>query len=538
MRHARVPLWIAAVCGPDLRLKAAVVVCAFFGGCGTYLHDDALQKKTDSVVTVYKAADVKDAVASAIAAQSALDAVTVQNVITRENAARDALLAPLMLQQPSGGTPLKTLQAYIEGRVFSLTGSRNVVGKVDILEQFRLLEQNTANLSTQQMFLAKAGSDYKEAGGQDFTSCPFTPPTGQTAVAMKLGASVHGWCHTVQVTSDAIKQNNTLLQVEGAGEISAAQKGAEMLDTLASSAAAKEASQTEVLKAKKDAVIAAAAAAASRVPAATDAGAASDAAAPITVQQALEDLAKALDTGDQVAGAFGVRSPGTALANVKFRKTNLCDVVAAEAGTSCAGGKPDPAASEVTAAIGNISAGLAALSAPPDSGVTSVALAYQDAIGNVAQTQVSLIKQQAALRRDEQNRLLLELGYLQLAYVRLADAQNSMPSKVCLEAGFGRAIADASAGCSPQYKQSIAEALVAVNQAFSIGLTIARVDLVKTANLTFDQKLQVTQQVANARSSVIEIVVNEIGAYGQGGVQPSTIAAFLQAFGIIGIAAK
>jgi hypothetical protein len=496
MYHARYSRWISAVCGPCVRLKAAVLFCAFFGGCGTYLHDDALQKRTDSVVAAYKAADVTDAVASTVAAQAALGASTVQDVISRENAARDALLAPLMLAQPDGRTPIAVLDRYISDRVLALTGNAAIAGKVDVLAQFGYLQSATTRLATQQTILSNAAATYTKAGGMGATSCPFTAPAGLTGELGQDAGRLAVQCQIVQDTAAAAKQASDALEDFEGGEIGAAQKRAAAFNAQASAATADEASQSAALDAKTKAVVAAASAA----------GAASSP----TVTEALKHLADALQVADEAAGAFGLKSPGTALANVKFRKTNLCNVIAAEAGKSCTGGTPDPAASEVTAALGNLSAGLAGINEPPDAGVTSVALAYQSAVGNVVQTQLTLIRQEEAMCLDERDHLLQELGYLQLAHTQLMAAQNASPAPgaTCLKAGFGRALTDRTTGCSAQYQQSIAQALVAVNQSFSSGLTVARVDLVKLANLQFGEELQVTQQVSNARASVIGIVIN------------------------------
>jgi trimeric autotransporter adhesin len=540
MHHVRSVMRSAAARWPRTRLRLAVMACAFFGGCGTYLHDDALQKRTDNVVSTYKAVDIKDALASAVAAQNALDSATVQNVIARENAARDALLAPLMLQQAGGANPISVLDKYISVRATSLIGASGVSAAAaaktteDVLAKSAYLKEDTAKLVTFQMDVARLAAAYTASEGKGSTACPFAPPAGLTGDIAGIADQLSMTCHDVADTERTISAINGVFAGYG-GEIGAAASDAATLDAQASAAAAAEKAQTDTLDAKKKAVLAAAAAAAS-----DGAAAAPVAASMPTLSEALHDLGDTLAKTDQMAGAFGIKQPGTALANVKFRKTSLCDVIAAEAGKSCTGAKPDPVASQVTAAIGNISAGLAALNDPPDAGVTSVALAYQNAVGNIAETQIALIRQQAALHVDARNHLLLEFGYLQYAHSRLVEAQTSQPppSAACLNAGFGRALTDRAVGCTPQYQEAVAEALVAVNQSFSTGLTVARVDLVKAANLAFSQKLQLAQQVANARATVIEVVINEIGAYGQGGVQPSTIAAFLQAFGIVAIAAK
>ncbi len=540
MHRIRSVMSSAGMAWPRARLRLAVMACAFFGGCGTYLHDDALQKKTDNVVSTYKSADIKDALASSVAAQNALASATVQNVIASENAARDALLAPLLLQQAGRKTSIEVLEQYISDRVIGLTGASEVSAAAasdataDVLKNSGYLKVLTADLLIFQMYVASRAAEYSAAGGKGSTACPFTPPAGLTGDILEIATQLDLACQNVARKESTIsKLGNGSARYRG--EIAVAASAAAVLDAQASAAEAAEKAQADALDAKKKAVLAAAASAASE-----GAASAPIAASMPSLTDALRDLGDTLTTADQLAGAFGIKQPGTALANVKFRKTSLCDVIAAEAGKSCAGDKPDPVARQVTAAIGNISAGLAALNDPPDPGVTSVALAYQNAVGNVAETQIALIKQQAALRLDERDHLVLELGYLLDAHSRLNDARTSKPppSAACLNAGFGRALTDRSAGCSPQYQEAVAKALVAVNQSFSNGLSVARVDLVKASNVAFSQRLQGTQQVANARATVIEIVINEIGAYGQGGVQPSTIAAFLQAFGIIAIAAK
>ena len=524
MNHFRFHLTAPSLCCLCPRLHVVVALCVFFGGCGTYFHDDALQTKTDSVISSYKTADVQDAVASAVAAQRALDAATVQDVITRESAARDALIAPLMLQQPNV-TPAATLQIDIRTRIALLAGNDNPIDSIDILGQLNERHQSIARLESQQMTLDHDANSYRSKGGTNFTNCnAFSGAlSGASADLVRLADHVKGDCYIVAGTTKAIADINQRLQVT-TGEIGATQA---LADQFASNVAAEknaEDLEANILNAKKTAV----------VTAASDTGSAFSPA----VLSALKDLGQALDVSDDAAGVFGITSPGKVLANVKFRDLNLCDVVAAEAGKSCTGAKPTAAASEVTAAIGNLSAGLSAAADAPDAGVTSVALAYQAARGNVAQTVLNRMKQQQALAQAAQNHLMLELGYLQLANAQLKVAQDARPTSACANAGFGEALTDRTLRCPSQYRTAVAQALVAVNQSFSRGRVIARADVIGAANLVYTQQLEVAQQVTKARAAVLQIVITEIGAYGQGGIKPETIAAFLQAFGIVAIAAK
>ncbi|SOE87739.1 hypothetical protein SAMN05446935_8396 [Burkholderia sp. YR290] len=569
MHHARFSKWMAAARGPRLRLKAAVVVCAFFGGCGTYLHDDALQKKTDKLLSDYKAADIKDALASAVAAQQALDASAVQDVIARNNAARDATLAPLMLQQAKG-TPIDNLRDYINKSEAQLAGGTYTIDKFDAIAVEQDLRIYWAQLQSKKLQVSQAFGVYVQKGGKAEPSCPLKQPSGEDAKLADIAQRITNLCGDQDTIQTQIDDRRAKVN-ELSGSIAKAQVWAAQMESRASAAHAAEDAQTKKLADLKNAVLAAASgASAASAPAALAPGAAaavapnaqeqaaSDASAPAVAAaapaskasqaaaanavkewpNALKDLADGLNVADQAAGMFGLKSPGTALATVKFRSTNLCEVIAAEAGQSCSGATPTAAASDVTAAIANISAGLAGLATPPDPGVTSVALAYQSAVGKVAQGQLSILDQQAALGQDRVQHLLLELGYLQIAQTKVLEAKAATPSAQCATAGLASALTDRTLGCSTQYREAVAQALVAVNQSFAVGQAVASVDLVKTGKLEYMARLQGAQQVANARDSVLMIVVNEIDAYGQGGVAPATIAAFLQAFGIVAIAAK
>jgi hypothetical protein len=69
-----------------------------------------------------------------------------------------------------------------------------------------------------------------------------------------------------------------------------------------------------------------------------------------------------------------------------------------------------------------------------------------------------------------------------------------------------------------------------------LGRTAARFADRRVTQLIGWQNLRASQEAAVARSNIQLIALKELAAYGQGGIKPETIAAFLQAFGIAAIA--
>jgi hypothetical protein len=82
----RIALWWLACFGS----------CALYAGCGVYLHDEGLQKQTDTLLETYKTADVTGAMKAAIAAQLELDKAELQAVVDNEMAERDRAVADLI----------------------------------------------------------------------------------------------------------------------------------------------------------------------------------------------------------------------------------------------------------------------------------------------------------------------------------------------------------------------------------------------------------------------------------------------------------
>jgi len=500
-----------------------LVTCACAGGCSTYLHDDALQAKTDALVSNYSGAKLADAVNAIATAQQARDDAAIKVATTRASAERDARLAGLMLGT-GDRTSLALLADYVQSRKIELAGQFRIDPAISYSRKLDARVMQRATLASLQAEAAHLSASYSALGGKGFSDCDtFRAPVDPRPDVKILADRLTLLCLDVNKAQSGVRQADADLTVPG-GQIGLAHQWAKETLALINRERDNEAIATKSLNDAKRQVDAAAA------DASPDAGA--------RFVAALGDLGKTLGEVDEAAGLFGAKSPGAALASVKFRNTNLCDLISAEAGTSCDGGTPTANAKQVTAGIANVITGAQDAMAPPAPGTMSLMLAYQNTVGNLARTRLDALQLRLALLDDEETHLLIELGQLQIVEKEIDTARKAGAPDACLNAGFADALTQHEADCPPAYRRAVARALVALTASLSRGKAVASIDQLKVAQLDYRVNLQLAQQVASARTSALTTAINEIGAYGQGGLKADTVAQFLQAFGIAAIAAK
>jgi hypothetical protein len=140
--------------------------------------------------------------------------------------------------------------------------------------------------------------------------------------------------------------------------------------------------------------------------------------------------------------------------------------------------------------------------------------------------------QQQKLLQHQQDSLIRELELLAVA----KDASQTAKSKsgVCNPLGFAEMFPNAN--CASSARVAAARALSAYNFSWASGRTAAMLDEQKiTQGITW-QQLRLAQESAIARVNIETIALTEIAAFGQGGIKPETIAAFLQAIAAAAIA--
>jgi len=278
---------------------------------------------------------------------------------------------------------------------------------------------------------------------------------------------------------------------------------------------------------------------------------------------------------DNVVGALGASNykPSAALAAIQFRKTNLCDVIAASAGRTCTSGevvaKPTPAAAALNQSIVGLLSGVekvTSLDSPPSTAVLSIALAYQTSLEAGAQASLNAMQQRLSFLQHEQAAAVLEVDFLLEARDLLTRNETMLRSAVCrphlakapkaasVESADKRA--SAAKGLNPDgegatevvtlgdvltvkdcgARKAVADALTGYMYSWTRGQTAERIDDTKLSQLMVMLNLQITQANAIARDTVITNALTELDAFGQGGVDAKTIAAFLQALGIVAVA--
>jgi hypothetical protein len=495
---------------------------AALSGCSVYLHDERLQKQTTAAIAAYKAANVSEAIKATIDAQAAFDKRMLESVVAEETALRDQELAELL----TNGTA-KSLDDKITARLKSLGGDGFVFGD-DWTNGLLARDLARVPLGNQSRLVAVQARRYKELGGTGFESCekPFALPAAASAALATAHRQLVASCvirGTFAATATTAQQS-LQSRVCGGGDGSLLQDTCSELSRIDNAIQDDQAAVATVKKAFADAKKKA-------ENAARQATIDERVTAVLTVLS--EDIAKA----DELVGRFGSASfkPSAALAAIEFRKTNLCDVLAAGANASCSGDTaPSDAAKDINKAIVAVIAGFTKISGRgvPDTEALSMALAYQTGLHEAAQKSLEGWSSRRALVESQQNALIREVEYLLHARVAMNGVSGALGAKECAQTGFAAVVAkkDCKAG------KGIAQAMNAYSLAWAEGRTAARIAYTRESMLITTTNLRIAQANAKARDAVLNTALVQLDAFGQGGVSPHTIAEFLQAIGVGAIA--
>ncbi len=527
---------------PSRVVLAATVACIVLclTGCSIYLHDDGLQKKTGNALSIYKAANVSASIKAALDAQTQIDQQMLNNVIIEDGALRDADFARLLY-----GDPLTSAVVPPEGRKSSPADLllEEIQFRLSILGagyQFDLgnwrkylsdFGKAQTRVDHQSVIISAYANRFASQGGAGFSTCgeDIALPTDGNGAASggllgKLSSDIASVQKTIAEDRSAAKSVSKAL-ADAKGKVDTDTKGSTTVDA--------------------------------------------------KVNSVFTTFSSDVATADKVVGALGASNykPSAALAAIQFRKTNLCDVIAASAGQSCTGGqvgaKPSAAAAALNQSIVGLLSGVekvTSLDSPPSTAVLSIALAYQTSLEGGAQASLNAMLQRQALLQHEQSAAVLEVEFLLEARDLLTRNEAALSSAACrppvAKAPKASSVeaADKKAGgakvlgptaeaatqvvtlgdvltvkdCSA--RKAVADALTGYMFSWTRGQMAERIDETKLSQLMVTLNLQITQANAVARDTVITNALTELDAFGQGGVDAKTIAAFLQAVGIVAIA--
>jgi len=489
---------------------------AFAAGCGVYLHDESLQKQTDALLVTYKTVDLATTLKAALNAQMDLDRAELQSIADNEAAERERAVADLITSYPlSGRGPAITrLKGRIKDRIDVLVGGIQIDPDVWIGMQEKLISDRTL-LDSLRRTLLSAQRRYAAAGGTNFSSCDsFQGEEGVPPDLRAVARHLKQQCDVVApLLAPAAKVKDALDAVFASpGDIKKVHD-----DLVAATARLKDATKArdEALKTLREP---------------QDALKKSQAVTDPDATVLLNDLVGKLQLVDNLARTSGDPSTalGNALAAIQFRKGNLQDVLAASTGDS--GSEPQRAIAGVIAGVITVANAEKAPSIP----ALSIALAYQDGLEKAAQARLEVLTRTKALLEDQQSSLLRELELLAVAQRAIVEVGDGLSSATCAPSGFGDAFQNTN--CAQAARVAGIRALTAFHLSWASGRTAARLDDRKITQLITWQRLRTSQEAAVARNNIQLIALTELAAYGQGGIKPETIAAFLQAFGIAAIA--
>ena len=505
-------------------------------GCSVYLHSDALQKQTSSALASYKSADVTNAVKATAVTQSQFNQRIIDSVVAEDRAVRDeevssllngtsvthCALPPGFQARIASAAAVEQLLVKIECRLTALGGPNypfnpnqwNSAYEKIVGDQV-ILDQDNHNVDAQ-------ASRYAALGGTDFTGCrTFKVSTAQASSVEDVADDLNIACQKMLAERKALLADT--LPVQDAGGL-LANVNAELQSATTAINNDQQAAldaQKRLQKAKQD------------YEAATKEATDIDS----NVTSALDEIQSALSDADKAVGALGGPSyePSAALAAIRFRETSICDVIAASAKTSCSGGTATQAGTKINKAAVGLIAGItkvADLNKTPNAAAFQVALTYQTAIEASAQASLNELIAKQGLLANEQAALTEEVELLVSARAELTSEIGVISSANCRKKSLGELFQAKTC----KGRQTVADALTDYALSWSRGRTPARVDEIRVTQLRTSRDLQVAQANAAARDTIIQTALNELDAYGQGGISPQTVASLVQALGIVAIA--
>lgn len=533
------------------RALALVASLIIVSGCSVYLHDDNVQRQTADALATYTSADIPAAISAIIASQTVLDDEHVNAVAGQEEAEREKDLILLLAgtDGASSGPPASRipmdqgLRSRLDARISALAGAH--FAGWDLAHQVQLsiavakakaqLQQATDNVNA-------LAARYSGAGGKDFASCTFFKASATDPPALLQSAvSLQEACVVQENTRSGLQALLGLLTqpvCSGGGELQAVcTRVAAQQKQIQSDKAAAAQLATELAAAKAS------------YEKATQDSTGIDA----KVTAALAKLNADLDKADQVVGAVGTTGyqPGAALTAIQFRKTNICDVIAASAKTNCSGtGAPTQSATSVETAMVGVIAGAADLSDPLSSSspaALQIALAYQTGLQSSAQASLTGVTNATSLLQSEESTMAHELTLLVRAKSELQAYEAEEQADGCAtKSGWRRVGRRSPVGSRTATKaderrrcvvsDDLDTALLDYNLSWIEGRIPEQIDQIKLDQGSRATDLQVTEANTVAWDGTLKAALTQLSAFGQGGVAPQTIATFLEVAGIGAIA--
>jgi hypothetical protein len=420
-------------------------------GCGAYLHDDSLQKKTDSAFSTYKAADVTGSIKAKIDRQQQVDQSLVESIVDQENAIREMEISELLdsTVDPKSHA-VDRLGDKIKKRIADLAWLEYSPPLTGWDDRLKKIQETQTTLDDARQLVDLALEKYKNAGGRDYSSCPAElSPDKQykkpedlpkpIASALRLFLSQ---CKVLADDEETLKNYLMPFDELVAEKLPLKKRGliwkvhdlASSLDTQVQEDERAAQNLTAKLNDAKAKV---------------DDAAKGKQSIDQSIQKSLNDLDGVLKGADDAAGAVGLSNykPSVALASIKFRKTTLCDVLLASVNKSCSGGAPSDAAISANKALGAFAAGIGELyqaENEPTTGALAIALAWQ--IGREAQAQAALksAKAEQAYLHNEEQALMQELELLARARAGLLTGTGDFKDRNCTASGLGDLLVSAA----------------------------------------------------------------------------------------------
>jgi hypothetical protein len=494
-----------------LRSHGAIFCACLFSvtGCHAYLHDDGLQTQTNTIAEGFKAAAVPDALTGLITHQTQENAANVQSVIDRETALRESALVALIGNTAADSRFKASTEAFnaaIDKRIKALG-----YGTDPNLHPatYANLVRTNAEAAADDAYVKALAQDYADAGGKDFKDCAsFKNPANAAAAHLLYNYCLQDW----PGSHDALAEDVKNFAPKTAGILANAMASLKATTDAITAEQVAEQKQSASLKAQQDKINAAASRSGD------------------TVKDDIQKLHDLITSADNALAIVGGPSLGNALATVKFKTANLCDLIAAPSGTTCEGGAANTNTKTNAAAVmAGITNSLNDLSSPDPSAAALQLVAAQGEAALLSR-QLGYLKQRQAIQQDEVNKLEGEVAYLVAAKIVLnAAAAEQTPD--CANLNFEQLLTSTTK-CPDDVRRNVAQALVNYNYAWGYYRVAATADFYKDSGIVRIAQVDAETAAGGVRVQIAQSFLNTMESYGQGGVKPETIAAFIQALGI------
>lgn len=522
--------------GHRLSFVVAIAVCFSLAGCGLYLHNADLKERTEKLPAQNRDIDVANKVKAVVDASRALEQAEIAQIIAEEAATRNAFNASLLLTGTNASVPSDT-QSWTERLAKAIKQRADYIGtghlSVATIDQWQGLfgarTELRAEIQRQSQSMMLDIQKFNRTYTTKLLSCEEVLKLDLTRLSdpQKTDATVlRNNCQgmalreqTLAVLSPAVQQ---LQAAKGAlREVSEARNS--LKSQLGEQQTAYKQAKNKLEELTKLAELA------NQTP------------GEITkFQQTIRELDKYLTQLDSALDRMpgDHKAPGALLAAIEFRQTNLRDVIAAIAKPPKAGTKEDglAASQKGRAAIGFLS-GIVKLQdalrddpkqpTPPE---LAIALAAQENLARSTKARMEHLERLIAIREEQIESMTFAFEMLVLANTSLKKAT----AAGCKANTFGEFMR--TPACS-RAKYPAAQALVAFSAAWAGGDTPIRAAEMRAVHERRALGGQLAVENAAARQKVIQIALDEIAAYGAGGIKLETIAQLLQVVGI-GVIAK